>query len=185
MYPTDSAVNQAIFQALAVSLSLEPSSPEAASRIFRAYSAPPPPESSRGRDLCFYSLVPDPSAPLLSERKPVSGRLSVYTFTPCRLNLVFYGPNASSCAHIALGNIFADGKSNPLSILRRAGMYPVPPEHPPSVFWEEQDSFYRLRADATLTVYLLDNSDDTAAHPVPPDLPVPPVLEPPSVVIHS
>ena len=185
MHPTDPAVNLALFRALAVSLSLDPSSPEASSRILRAYAAPPPPESSRERDLCFYSLVPDPSAPLLTERKPVPGRLAVFTFTPCRLTLMFYGPSAASRAHTVLGNLFADGQSNPLSLLRRSGIYPVPPAHPPSVFWEEQDSFYRLRADAVLTVYLLDNSDDQSAHPVPSDLPVPPVLVPPSVVIHS
>ena len=185
MYLSDPAVNLALFRALAVSLSLDPASPEASSGILRAYAAPPPPESSRQRDLCFYFLVPDPSAPLYMERKPNAGRNSVYAFTPCRLTLVLYGPSAPSRAHLILANLFADGHSNPLSLLRRAGIYPVPPAHPPSVLWEEQDSLYRLRADVTLTVYLLDNSDDTSQHPVPPDLPAAPVEVPPDIVVHS
>ncbi len=184
LFGDDPGVTRTIFQALAVCLGLQPTSPEASVRILRAYADPPPPQSARDRALCFYHLTPDPSAQMISEWTVVDRVYAVYRFIPCILNLVFYGAGAETNALLVRENLFLDGANHPRSILRKAGIYPSRPRNTPAVIWEEEDSLYRKRADLVIPLRLLDNSDEASSgdqHPIPAD----PVEVAPEVVIHK
>ncbi len=184
MFPDDSAVTCAIHRAVSVSLGLSPSSSEASSRILRAYAAPPPPQAGRNMNLCFFDLSPDPSAPMHTEHRVKNGTNVVFRFMPYTLTLVFYGPSAETDALTVRENLFVDGKDKPRSILRDAGLYPVPPVRPPSVLYEEEGSLYRKRADLVIPVRLLDNSDDPSAGSavrLSADL----IESPPNIVVHD
>ncbi len=181
MFSDDPALSRAVFQAVSTALSLPPE--EASSRIFRAYASPPPPQADRDRNLCFYHLAPDVTFPLLRETTVRTGRMDIFRFIPYQLFLVFYGADSESWALRCRENLFQDGAAHPLGILRRAGLYLIPPSAPPSVFWEESDSLYRKRADLVLNVRLLDNTDaPSSPHPSPAQETV---AFPPEVVLHA
>ena len=163
MFGDNAAVTQAIFRAIAVSLGLSPSSPKASARILRSYALPPPPQSPKDANLCFFDLSPDPHATMLTEQTVNRGVHAIYRFIPYTLTLVFYGPSSETDALRVRDNFFVDGAAHPLSILRKAGIYPIPPTIPPSVVYEEEGSLFRKRADLVISIRLLDNSDDIAS----------------------
>ncbi len=179
MFGDNAAVTQAIFRAIAVSLGLTPSSPEASARVLRSYASPPPPQSPRDANLCFFDLSPDPHAPMLTEHAVLRGVHAIYRFIPYTLTLVFYGPSSETDALRVRDNFFVDGAAHPLSILRKVGIYPIPPTHPPSTLYEEEGSLFRKRTDLVLSVRLLDNSDDTPSG----SLSVDPIAAPPDMLI--
>ena len=181
MFGDDPALSRAIFRAVSAALSLPPE--EASSQILQAYTSPPPPQTERERNLCFYHLAPDITFPLLRETTVRSGRMDIYRFIPYQLFLVFYGADAESWALRCRENLFQDGAAHPLGILRKAGLYLIPPAAPPAVFWEESDSLYRKRADLVLNVRLLDNTDaPSSPHPSPTQETV---NFPPEVILHT
>ena len=163
MFGDQSAVTQAVFRAIAVSLGLAPDTSEASARILRAYLSPPPPQGDPNTQLCFFDLTPDRNAQMLTERSVIHGVHAIYRFIPYTLTMVFYGPGAETDAIRVRDNLFVDGAAKPLSILRKAGIYPIPPTGPPSVVYEEEGSLFRKRVDLVLAVRLLDNSDDVAS----------------------
>ena len=156
-------VTHTLFQAIARALCISPDSSTAAARILRAYATPPPPQVPADINLCFFDLSPDPGVQMLTERKVIRGRNEIYRFIPCTLTLVFYGPSSETDAITVRDNLFVDGVNRPLSILRNAGIYLVPPAFPPSVLYEEEGSLFRKRADLTIPVRLLDNSDNASS----------------------
>ncbi len=177
MFGDHSAVTQAIFRAIAVSLGLSPSSAEASARILRAYATPPPPESSLNDNLCFFDLMPEQNGQMLIEQSVILGVNAIYRFIPYTLNIVFYGPSAETDAIRVRDNLFVDGAAHPLSILRKAGIYPIPPTGPPTVVYEEEGAMYRKRADLILSVRILDNSDNKESGNLEADL----INSPPNV----
>ena len=170
MFGDHSAVTQTIFRAIAVSLGLAPSSSEASARILRAYASPPPPQASLNDNLCFFDLNPDRNAQMLTERSVILGVNAIYRFIPYTLTIVFYGSTAETDAIRVRDNLFVDGAAHPLSILRKAGIYPIPPTGPPTVVYEEEGAMYRKRADLVLSVRILDNSDDKDSSSLEADL---------------
>ncbi len=158
MLGDEEAINRAVFNALAVSLNLYPESNDASKMIIRSWSDHQPPQADRESDLVFFDLSPDQLAPMFTERSVVNRFHAVYRFIPFHLTLIFYGPRCGTLAFRVRENIFVDGSSKPLSILRKAGIYPQPVRHTPTVVYEEEDGFYRKRADLVLPVWVLDNS---------------------------
>ena len=177
MFGDHSAVTQAIFRAIAVLLGLVPSSSEASARILRAYASPPPPQAGSETNLCFFDLNPDRNAQMLTERSVIHGINAIYRFIPYTLNIVFYGPSAETDAIRVRDNLFVDGAAHPLSILRKTGIYPIPPTEPPTVVYEEEGALFRKRADLVLAVRILDNSDDKESGNLEADL----ITYPPNV----
>ena len=180
MLMTDSTFKTTIRQALCACLNLSPTSPEASARILRSYASPPPPQSPRDANLCFFDLSPDPHAPMLTEHAVLRGVHAIYRFIPYTLTLVFYGPSSETDALRVRDNFFVDGAAHPLSILRKAGIYPIPPTFPPSTLFEQEGSLFRKRTDLILSLRLLDNSDEFPSGSLSAD----PIVSPPETVIH-
>ncbi len=181
MFSDDPVLSRAVFRALSCALSLSPE--EANSRIIRAYASPPPPQANRHQNLCFYHLAPDVTFPLLRETTIQTGRMDIFRFIPYQLFLIFYGPDSESWALRCRENLFQDGITHPLGILRQVGLYLIPPSAPPAVFWEEADSLYRKRVDLVLNVRLLDNTDDPSSPQPSPAQET--VVSPPEVILHE
>lgn len=170
MLGDEEAINRAVFNALAVSLNMNPESNDASKMIIRSWSAHQPPQADRDTDLVFFDLAPDQLAPMFTERSLVNHINAVYRFIPFHLTLIFYGSRCGTLAFHVRENIFVDGTSKPLSILRKAGIYPQPARHTPTVVYEEEDGFYRKRADLVLPVWVLDNSDTVAEGAIEADM---------------
>ncbi len=177
MFGDHSAVTQAVFRAIAVALGLSPSSAVASTRILRAYASPPPPQAALRSNVCFFDLMPDRNAQMLTERSVILGVNAIYRFIPYTLTIVFYGSTAESDAIRVRDNLFVDGVAHPLSILRKAGIYPIPPTGAPAVVYEEEGSLFRKRADLVLSVRILDNSDNKESGNLEADL----INSPPNV----
>ena len=173
MFPDNSSLYQAVFQALRAALMLSPE--EASAHIFRAYSDLAPAEPSPSANVCYYHLRTDPNLPVLKEFSLDSGIPEVSSFIPVSLILVFYGPSCESWAHRAASFLFLDGAGEPRQILRSVGLFPVPSFHPPSVLFEESGKTFRKRADLVIPLRLLSNDSFTS---------VPTVESPPSVSVH-
>ena len=171
----------AVHEALASALSL--SGPEADLSLFRSYADPPPVNPPLSRNVCYYDLQTDPQAPQLQEKENISGASGYFSFIPCRLNLVFYGPSCESWAHRCRLFLFQDGHGLPLSILRAAGLFPVPYPRPPAILYEELAKTHRKRADLVVDVRLADHFSRGSADesvPVPDDL----IKIPPVIILH-
>lgn len=168
-------LNRAVFSALAAALDPDGASPEAAGIIRQAFVNPAPPPPGKDADAVYYSLQPDPSAPVLTESGSGAGASGFFRFAPYRLDLVFYGPRAEALAWKVYHRIFADGYGQPLRILRAAGVRPVPRPAAPELIREEWEKQHRLRAD--LTVHLRAAAFEPAAE-------APSVSVPPDTVVH-
>ena len=69
-----------------------------------------------------------------------------------------------------------DGAGLPRSILRKAGVWPVPSPPFPTILHEETGSLWRKRADLSITLRVLDRSRYST--------PQSPIQTPPPVIIH-
>ena len=174
MYPDSPILHSALWQALRAALTL--SEEEASAHILRAWTDAPPAEPSPDESLCYYHLQADASAPLLEETEIAGSVASVSSFIPCRLILVFYGPEAEAWALRCGSFLFLDGPDSPRQILRAVGLYPVPTHAAPAVFYEEIGKTRRKRADLSLPLRLLSNADWPT--------PVPLISEAPAVSFH-
>lgn len=144
------------FNVLSVSLGLDPDSEEAAGMIFPAWQDPEnAPRSPRDRDLVFYALMENPASDSLwqtvrvAEDGPV-----VEAFPGYRLLITCYGPHCEENAHTIRFFFFLDGSGQPRSLLRKAGVYPVPSPPLPTILHEEAASLARKRADLTLELHI-------------------------------
>ena len=163
MISSDTAFNTAIFQALSACLELPPSSAEASSLI-RPFpndpEAPPPP--SRSANVIYYDIRPEEAPDAVyqvytSEDVTVyAARPAVSSFLPYRLTLVCYGPDCGRYAHAVRSFLYLDGSGYPRSILRKAGIYPVPRPPMPILLDEEDGHLLRRRADLVISLRVKD-----------------------------
>lgn len=160
MYPDSPVLQRAVWQALRAALDL--TEEEAAHRVLRAYADAPPAEPPPSETVCYYHLQADASAPLLEESSLEGGAPSVASFIPCRLILVFYGPEAESWALRCRSFLYLDGPEGPRRIFRFLGLYPIPMPAAPAVLYEEIGKTRRKRADLSLSLRLLSNESRAA-----------------------
>ncbi len=163
MIPADSAFNSAIFHALSACLELSASSAEA-SALIRPFPNDPenPPPPSRSTNVIYYDVRPE-SAPdagyqtFTSEDPTVSSaKPAVSSFLPYRLTLVCYGSDCERNAHAVRSFLYLDGSGYPRSILRKAGIYPVPRPPMPIPLDEEDGHLLRRRADLVVSLRVSD-----------------------------
>ena len=161
-------MNEAIYTALCSCFGLLPSAEEASTLIREAYqepeNAPRPPRSS---DVIYYSAEPDlagqePPASYVSDNPASASHIpAVSIYAAYRLQVICYGPNALENARKIRAFLYLDGSGYPRSILRKAGIYPVPDPPEPQLLHEPEGSLWRERAD--LTVFL--RAEEKETHP--------------------
>ena len=173
MFPDNHALNQAIYNALRAALLLSPE--EASSHLFRAYSNPPPVEPTPSENVCYYYLRTDPNPAVLQETFLESDTPEVFSFIPCTLTLVCYGPDCEAWAHRLQSFLFLDGAGEPRQLLRSAGLFPIPSRRPPSILFEESGKTFRKRADLVIPLRLRSNESYK---------PLPTIDVPPTVMLH-
>ena len=173
MYPDDRTLYPAVFQALRAALLLSPE--EASSHLFRAYANPPPVEPSTSEDFCYYHLQTDPNSAVLQETSLDSDTPEVFSFSPCTLTLVCYGPDCEAWAHRLQSFLFLDGAGEPRQLLRSVGLFPIPYRRPPSILFEESGKTFRKRADLVIPLRLRSNESYK---------PLPTIEVPPTVTLH-
>ena len=93
------------------------------------------------------------------------------------LQIVCYGPHALSNARKIRAFLYVDGPGFPRSILRKAGLYPVPDPPEPMLLHEPEGSLWRTRADLTVSL----RAEEKETHPVRRGA----VTVPPAVIIHN
>ena len=134
-------------------------------------------------DVIYYFVMPDVSAPepppaYLAENPSQSMHTpAVSSYAAYTLQVVCYGPHAEENARKIRALLFIDGAGMPRSILRKAGIRPVPYPAEPLVLHEPEGSLWRLRADLTVSL----RADDKETHPVRRGA----VTVPPAVIIHN
>ncbi len=162
-------MNETIYRALCACFGLQPASTEASVLLREAYqdpeNAPRPPRSA---DVIYYSVAPDPAAaespPAYTAENPAqsSHTPAVSVFSAYTLQVVCYGPNALANARKIRSFLYLDGSGFPRSILRKAGLYPVPDPPAPLLLHEPEGSLWRLRADLTISLRVLEKETHTA-----------------------
>ena len=85
-----------------------------------------------------------------------SSRPAVSFFLPYRLTLICYGPDCERYAHRIQSFLYLDGTGYPRSILRQAGIYPVPRPPMPILLDEEEGALLRRRADLVIALRVKD-----------------------------
>ena len=173
-----------IYQALCACFALPPSSTEASTLIREAYHDPEnTPRPPRTADVIYYFLQPDTSAleppPSYAAENPTaaSHTPTVFSFSAWKLQLICYGPHAEENARHIRALIFIDGAGMPRSILRRAGIRPMPYPPEPLLLHEPEGSLWRQRADLTIALRI----EEKQTHPVRRGA----ITVPPAVRIHS
>ena len=173
MYPDSRTLYPTVFQALRAALLLSPE--EASAHLFRAYADPPPAEPSPSENFCYYHFQTDPNSAVLQETLLDSDTPEVFSFIPCTLTLVCYGPDCEAWAHRLQSFLFLDGAGEPRQLLRSAGLFPIPSRRPPSVLFEESGKTFRKRADLVIPLRLRSNESYK---------PLPTIDVPPTVTLH-
>ena len=173
-----------IYSALCACFGLAPSSSEASVLIREAYQEPEnAPRPPRNTDVIYYSVVPDTVAqeapPVYSENNPAQASHVpvVSSFSAWTLQIVCYGPHALTNARKIRAFLFVDGSGMPRSILRKAGIRPVPDPPEPMLLHEPEGSLWRQRADLTVSL----RAEETQMHPTRRNA----ITVPPAVSIHS
>ena len=173
MYPDSRTLYPTVFQALRAALLLSPE--EASAHLFRAYADPPPAEPSPSENFCYYHFQTDPNSAVLQETLLDSDTPEVFSFIPCTLTLVCYGPDCEAWAHRLQSFLFLDGAGEPRQLLRSAGLFPIPSRRPPSILFEESGKTFRKRADLVIPLRLRSNESYK---------PLPTIDVPPTVTLH-
>lgn len=162
-------MNTAVYQALCACFGLSPSSSDASVLIREAYQEPEnAPRPPRSTDVIYYSIAPDTNTqetpqvyaaenPASASHLPV-----VLSFAAYRLQIVCYGPHALDNARKIRAFLYLDGSGYPRSILRKAGLYPVPDPSEPMLLHEPEGSLWRERADLTIQL----RAEEKETHPV-------------------
>ena len=103
------------------------------------------------------------AAPAYSMENPENGShaQAVSSFSAWRLQVVCYGPQALENARKIRAFLYLDGSGFPRSILRKAGLYPVPNPPEPLLLHEPEGSLWRRRADLTISL----RAEETQTHP--------------------
>ena len=150
-------MNTTIFTALCACFGLSPSSDAASVLIRQAYQEPEnAPRPPRATNVIYFFAAPDASAmgssPAYTAEYPAAASHipSVSSFAAWLLQIVCYGPDALVNAKKIRAFLFLDGSGFPLSILRKAGIHPVPDPPEPMLLHEPEGSLWRERADLTI-----------------------------------
>ena len=161
-------MNEAIYKALCACFGLSPSSAEASALIRQAYLEPEnAPQPPRTVDVIYYFLQPDPSAPepppsyAAENPSTASHTPTVFSFSAWKLQIICYGPHAEQNARRIRALLFIDGSGMPRSILRKAGIRPVPSPPEPLLLHEPEGSLWRQRADLTIAF----RAEEKQTHP--------------------
>ena len=162
-------MNDVIYNALCACFGLQPSSAQASVLIRDMYQEPEnAPRPPRSADVIYYSVSPDPSAaeapPAYTAENPASASHApaVSIFAAWTLLVVCYGPHAPENARRIRAFLYLDGAGFPLSILRKAGIRPVPDPPEPMLLHEPEGSLWRERADLTVRL----RAEEKETHPV-------------------
>ena len=167
------AIRTAIFEALAACLGLSSSSVAASSLIRAAYTEPEnQPQPPRTRNVIYFDLQKeeDPPSripsfmPATSEASGSFGassasgssEITILTIHSYKLIIICYGPDAASHAHRIRTRLYLDAAGQPRSILRKAGIYPIPHPPEPLLLHEPENSLWRTRCDLTISLRVLD-----------------------------
>ena len=160
-------MNTNLFSALCACFGLKSSSAAAAVLIRESYAEPEnAPRPPRNTDVIYYSLEPDaaPEPPKVyaSENPSAASHTpSVSSFSAWRLQVVCYGPHALENARKIRLFLYLDGSGYPRSILRKAGIWPVPDPPEPQLLHEPEGSLWRQRADLTVSL----RAEEKETHP--------------------
>ncbi len=173
-----------IYQALCACFGLAPTSTQASALLREAYQDPEPaPRPPRNTDIIYYSVAPDAAAreapPAYSEEVllPAFHMPAVSCFSAWTLQVVCYGPHALSNARKIRAFLYVDGPGFPRSILRKAGIRPVPDPPEPMLLHEPEGSLWRQRADLTVSL----RREEKETHPARRGA----VTVPPAVLIYN
>ena len=113
-----------------------------------------------GRTTCAITHCPKARIAVWTPSFPVTVRKVV----PIQCLFTFYGPDADEDAEKVWSRLFIDlGQGCPRSILRQAGMVPLPRPSHPNAAPELEGSLWRRRTD--LTVYFSMLEEETIAVP--------------------
>ena len=101
--------------------------------------------------------------PVYANESPASASHvpSVSAFAAWKLQIVCYGPHALENARKIRAFLYLDGSGYPRSILRKAGLYPVPDPQEPMLLHEPEGSLWRERADLTIQL----RAEEKETHP--------------------
>ncbi len=156
-------MNDALYSALCACFGLAPTSDEAVLLIRPSFQEPDPlPQPPRSTNVIYYTLEPDSAAkepPMYVS--PTARTPSVESFSAWNLHIVCYGPEATENARKIRAFLYLDGAGMPRSILRKAGIYPIPNPPEPAETHEPEGSFWRRRADLTVRLRI----SETQTHP--------------------
>ena len=169
-----------LYSALCACFGLPPASAQASVLIREAYQEPEnAPRPPRNADIIYYSAVPDAAAAeaaaayALENQAQSSHTPTIRFFAAWILQIVCYGPHALENARKIRAFLYLDGAGFPRSILRKAGIRPVPDPPEPMLLHEPEGSLWRQRADLTVSF----RAEETQTHPerrnavaVPPDV---------------
>ena len=169
MIQSQSAFYSIIFQALCACMELSPSSAEA-SALIRPFPNDPenPPSPSRSTNVIYYDIrpesTPDAGYQTFTAEDPTSSsaKPAVSSFLPYQLILICYGPDCEQNAIKIRSFLYLDGSGYPRSILRKAGIYPLPRPPMPILIDEQQGNLLRRRADLIISLRVSDIQTRTA-----------------------
>ncbi len=152
-------MNRVIYEALCACFALDPGSEEASVLIREAYQDPEnTPRPPRETNIIYYSVSPDTvSEEIPSSWERVGRKWVVHRFSPWNLLVVCYGRDALANANKIRSFLFLDGQSFPRSILRQAGIYPIPDPKIPLELHEPEGSLWRNRADLTIPLRVAED----------------------------
>ena len=146
-----------LFRALCACLELTPASRDASAMIRPANPEPEnPSRPGRNDNVIYYDLLPenapDAGYPVYTNENPqaASALPAVSSFLPYRLVIVCYGPECEWNARRICSFLYLDGSGYPRSILRKAGIFPVPWPPMPVLLNEEAGGLIRRRADLVI-----------------------------------
>ena len=143
-----------LFRALCACLELTPASRDASAMIRPVNPEPEnPPRPGRNDNMIYYDLLPenapDAGYPVYTNENPqaASAVPAVSCFMPYKLVIVCYGPECEWNARRIRSFLYLDGSGYPRSILRKAGIFPVPRPPMPVLLREETGGLIRNRVD--------------------------------------
>jgi hypothetical protein len=101
----------------------------------------------------------------------------VSAFSAWMMTVVCYGPHALSNARKIRAFLFVEGAGFPRSILRKAGIRPVPDPPEPMLLHEPEGSLWRQRADLTVSL----RAEEKETHPTRRGA----ITVPPGVIVYT